>query len=73
MVLRPCLYTTKMIEKATSTVVRLTTRVWANPDLSVKTRDMGVYNDCETSTLLYDSEIHYAIIYIEYSTAPRTT
>ena len=33
----------------------LTTRVWENPKLSVKTK-MAVYNACVINTLLYGSE-----------------
>ena len=45
----------KRIGKATSTLARLTARVWTSPKLSVKTK-MAVYNACVISTLLYGSE-----------------
>ena len=45
----------KMIEKAASTLARLTARVWTSPKLSEKT-NMAVYNACVISTLLYGSE-----------------
>ncbi|CAH1268131.1 TLR1 [Branchiostoma lanceolatum] len=45
----------KRIGKAATTLARLTTRVWENPKLSVKTK-MAVYNACVLSTLLYGSE-----------------
>ena len=48
-------YIDKMIEKASSTLARLTARVWSSPKLSVKT-NMAVYNACAISTLLYGSE-----------------
>ncbi len=43
------------IGKAATTLARLTTRVWTNPKLTVKTK-MAVYNACVISTLLYGSE-----------------
>ncbi len=43
------------IGKAATTLARLTTRVWTNPKLTVKTK-MAVYNTCVISTLLYGSE-----------------
>lgn len=45
----------KRIGKAATTFARLTTRVWTNPKLSVKTK-LAVYNACVISTLLYGSE-----------------
>ena len=45
----------KRIGKAARTHARLTTRVWTNPKLTVKTK-MAVYNACVISTLLYCSE-----------------
>ena len=45
----------KRIGKAATTLARLTTRVWTNPKLTVKTK-MAVYNACVISTLLYGSE-----------------
>ncbi|CAH1266854.1 Hypp3594 [Branchiostoma lanceolatum] len=45
----------KRIGKSATTLARLTTRVWENPKLSVKTK-MAVYNACVLSTLLYGSE-----------------
>ena len=45
----------KRIEKAASTLARLTARVWTSPKLSVKTK-MVVYNACFISTLLCGSE-----------------
>ncbi|CAH1252113.1 OBSCN [Branchiostoma lanceolatum] len=45
----------KRIGKAATTLARLTTRVWENPKLSVKTK-MAMYNACVLSTLLYGSE-----------------
>ena len=45
----------KRIGKAATTHARLTTRVWTNPKLTVKTK-MAVYNACVISTLLYGSE-----------------
>ena len=45
----------KRIGKAATTFARLTTRVWTNPKLTVKTK-MAVYNACVISTLLYGSE-----------------
>ena len=45
----------KRIGKAATNLARLTTRVWTNPKLTVKTR-MAVYNACVISTLLYGNE-----------------
>ena len=45
----------KRIGKASTTLARLTKRVWANRDLSIRTK-MAVYNACIISTLLYGSE-----------------
>ena len=45
----------KRIGKAASTLARLIVRVWPNPMLSMKT-NIAVYNECVTSTLLYDTE-----------------
>ena len=45
----------KRIGKAATAHARLTTRVWTNPKLTVKTK-MAVYNACVISTLLYGSE-----------------
>ena len=45
----------KRIGKAATTLARLTSRVWTNPKLTVKTK-MAVYNACVLSTLLYGSE-----------------
>ena len=45
----------KRIGKASTTLARLTPRVWENPKLSIKTK-MAVYNACVISTLLYGSE-----------------
>ena len=45
----------KRVGKAATTLARLTTRVWTNPKLTVKTK-MAVYNACVISTLLYGSE-----------------
>lgn len=45
----------KRIGKAATTLARLTTRVWENSKLSIKTK-MAVYNACVLSTLLYGSE-----------------
>ena len=45
----------KRIGKAATTLACLTSRVWTNPKLTVKTK-MAVYNACILSTLLYDSE-----------------
>ena len=45
----------KRIGKAATTFARLTTRVWTNPKLTVKTK-MAVYSACVISTLLYKSE-----------------
>ena len=45
----------KRIEKAVSTLARLTSRVWTNPKLTVKTK-MSVYNACVFSTLMYGSD-----------------
>ena len=45
----------KRIGKAATTHARLTTRVWTNPELTVKT-NMAVYNACVINTLLYGSE-----------------
>ena len=45
----------KRIGKAATTLARLTTRVWENTKLSVKTK-MAVYNACVLSKLLYRSE-----------------
>ena len=45
----------KRIGKAATTHARLTTRVWTNTKLTVKTK-MAVYNACVISTLLYGSE-----------------
>ena len=46
----------KRIGKAATTLAHLTSRVWTNPKLTVKTK-MAVYNACILSTLLYGSEI----------------
>ena len=45
----------KRIRKAATTLARLTSRVWTNPKLTMKTK-MAVYNACVLSTLLYGSE-----------------
>ena len=45
----------KRIGKAATTLARLTSQVWENPKLTVKTK-MAVYNACVISTLLYGSE-----------------
>ena len=45
----------KRIGKAATTLARLTSRVWTNPKLAVKTK-MVVYNACVVSTLMYGSE-----------------
>ena len=45
----------RRIGKATTTLGRLTTRVWKNPTLTVTTK-MAVYIACIISTLLYGSE-----------------
>lgn len=45
----------KRIGKATTTLGRLTTRVWENPKLTTQTK-MAVYRACIVSTLLYGSE-----------------
>ena len=45
----------KRIGKATSTMARLTTRVWKNRKLTIK-KKMAVYMACVVSTLLYGSE-----------------
>uniref|UniRef100_A0A8W8JBQ4 Reverse transcriptase domain-containing protein n=1 Tax=Magallana gigas TaxID=29159 RepID=A0A8W8JBQ4_MAGGI len=45
----------KRIGKATSTLARLSKRVWTNPTLKTSTK-MAVYNACIISTLLYGSE-----------------
>ncbi|XP_036407648.1 uncharacterized protein LOC118793535 [Megalops cyprinoides] len=45
----------KRIGKAAITLARLTTRVWNNPKLTVKTK-MAVYDTCVISTLLYGNE-----------------
>ena len=45
----------RRIGKASTTLARLTKRVWSNPELTVKTK-MAVYNACVLSTLLYGSE-----------------
>ena len=45
----------KRIVKAATTLARLTSQVWANPKLTVKTK-MVVYNACVVSTLMYGSE-----------------
>ena len=45
----------KRIGKAATTLTHLTSRVWTNPKLTVKTK-MAVYNACVLSTLLYGSE-----------------
>lgn len=45
----------KRIGKATSTLARLSKRVWTNPTLKTCTK-MAVYNACIISTLLYGSE-----------------
>ena len=42
----------KRIGKATSTMARLTTKVWSNADLTLKTK-MAVYKACVLSILLY--------------------
>ena len=43
------------IGKAATTLARLTSRVWTNPKLTVKTK-MVVHNACVVITLMYDSE-----------------
>ena len=45
----------KKIGKAATTPAHLTSRVWTNPKLTVKTK-MVVYNTCVVSTLMYGSE-----------------
>ena len=45
----------KRIGKAATTLAHLTSRVWTNPKLTMKT-NMAVYNACILSTLLYGSE-----------------
>ena len=45
----------RRIEKAATTLARLTSRVWTNPKLTMKTK-MAVYNACVLSTLLYSSK-----------------
>ena len=45
----------RRIGMAASTFSRLSTRVWKNPRLSIKTK-VTVYNACVVSTLLYGSE-----------------
>ena len=45
----------KRIGKASTTLGRLTTRVWENPKLTITTK-MAVYSACIISTLLYGSE-----------------
>ena len=45
----------KRIGKAATILARLTTRVWSNRNLTVKTK-MSVYEACVLSTLLYGSE-----------------
>ena len=45
----------KRIGRASTTLARLTKRVWSNPELTVRTK-MAVYNACVLSTLLYGSE-----------------
>ena len=45
----------KRIGKAATTLSRLTSRVWTNPKLTVKTK-MVVYNACVVSILMYGSE-----------------
>ena len=45
----------KRIGKAATTLTHLTSRVWTNPKLTVKTK-IAVYNACILSTLLYGSE-----------------
>ena len=45
----------KRIRKVATTLAHLTSRVWTNPKLTVKTK-MAVYNSCILSTLLYGSE-----------------
>ena len=45
----------KRIGKASTTLARLTKRVWANRELTKRTK-MSVYNACVLSTLLYGSE-----------------
>ena len=45
----------KRIGKAATTLARLTSRVWTNPKLTVKTK-MTVYNACVVTTLMYGSE-----------------
>ena len=44
-----------MVGKASTTLVRLTSRVWSIPKFTVKTK-MAVYNACVLSTLLCGSE-----------------
>ena len=45
----------KRVGKAATTLARLTSRVWENPKLTIKTK-VAVYNACVVSTLLYGSE-----------------
>ena len=45
----------KRIRKAARTLAHLTSRMWTNPKLTMKTK-MAVYNACVLSTLLYSSE-----------------
>ena len=48
----------KRIGKAATTLAHLTSRVWTNPKLTVKTK-MAVYNACILSTLLYGSDMDH--------------
>ena len=45
----------KRVGKTTKSLARLTSRVWSNPKLTMKTK-MAVYNACVLGTLLYGSE-----------------
>ena len=45
----------KRIGKAATTLARLTSRVWTNPKLTLKSK-MVVHNTCVVSTLMYGSE-----------------
>ena len=47
----------KRIGKAATTLARLTSRVWENPKLTIKTK-FAVYNACVVSTLLYGTVWH---------------
>ena len=61
----------KRIWKAATTLAHLTSRVWTNPKLTVKTKTV-VYNACVVSTLMYGSETWTTYARQEKDSIPST-